>query len=129
MTVIDPALHWESIGRLQALCFPADAPVGLSPADLWVGAFIGKDLVGFTCFSWIGLWYYSRAGVLPRARGQGLQLRMLRRALRETTGLVVSDCTNSNPASAVTMVKAGMMPYWPSRPWGLPHSIYWRLDR
>lgn len=94
-----------------------------------MGAFDKRDLVGFTCFSWIGVWYYSRAGVLPRATGKRLQLRMLRLALRKTTGPVVSDCTNSNVASANTMLRAGFRPYWPSQPWGLPHSVYWRFDR
>ncbi len=129
MRVIDPLTHWAAIERLQAICFPADDPVRIGPYDVWVGAFIGRDLVGFTCLTWVGVWYYSRAGVLPRAAGKRLQLRMLRRALRETQGLVVSDCTTSNPASANTMIRAGLKPYWPAAPWGLPNSIYWRLDR
>lgn len=75
----------EDIGLildLDGLVFPADAPPILTPAAWW----IAHDDGGECGYAGASVWdapsgpvlYLSRAGVLPRARGQGLQRRFIR---------------------------------------------------
>lgn len=79
-----------------------------------------------------GVWYLARAGVLPKARGHGLQLRLIRARVKGAKAAgakaIITDCTNRNAASARSLIKAGFKPYWPQAPWAMRHSIYWKLQ-
>jgi GNAT superfamily N-acetyltransferase len=76
----------EDIGLildLDRLVFPADAPPMLMSAEWWVAAEYGGEHgpreVGYAGAAiWSGALYLCRAGVLPSARGQGLQRRFIR---------------------------------------------------
>lgn len=72
--------------------------------------------------------YLSRSGVLPKARGNGLQLRLIRARANwaRSIGLerVYSDTTD-NPHSAANLAKAGFTQFKPEKPWAFKHSLYW----
>jgi GNAT superfamily N-acetyltransferase len=76
-------------------------------------------------------WYFSRVGVLPNARGQGLQRQFMQRlegwARREGIKTLIST-TYLNPASANNFVREQWMTYMPHFPWGERDTIYWRKD-
>lgn len=120
---------------LQKQCLPHDAACVPLESDVWFLAYLGRDLVGFSVVRPLtrepGVWYLARAGVLPSARGCGLQVRMIRARVRAAKSAgakcVISDCTNSNPASARSLMRAGFKPYWPQHRWAMRHSIYWKI--
>jgi GNAT superfamily N-acetyltransferase len=123
-----------TLDYLQALCFPYDVACEYRPADLWWIVYDAGHPVAFCCTrpttadpAW---WYLARAGVLPAARGKGIQKRMLRtreHAARKAGALVmVTDCTNDNYASANSLMGCGYRLYNPAYRWGLPNSLYWR---
>lgn len=73
-------------------------------------------------------WYFSRVGVMPAARGQGLQAQLMDRfegwAKRRKVRQLIST-TYQNPPSANNFVRAQWMTYLPQHPWGAPDTIYW----
>jgi GNAT superfamily N-acetyltransferase len=72
--------------------------------------------------------YYKRAGVHPKHRGHGLQIRLMRVRERKARKMgwtsLVSECTNT-PFSANNFIKAGFQIYQPESPWAFDNSIYW----
>lgn len=73
-------------------------------------------------------WYFSRVGVMPAARGKGLQRKLMRLMQRELADKVLVSTTYRNPASANNFVREQWMTYLPAEPWGSPDTIYWRKD-
>jgi GNAT superfamily N-acetyltransferase len=73
--------------------------------------------------------YYKRVGVLPEARGWGLQLRLTRaleaRCRRNGWFRVVSD-TRDNVPSANNFIQAGYHLFEPATRWAFADSLYWR---
>jgi predicted acetyltransferase len=90
-----------------------------------------KQAVAFCAVSKVNskLWYLSRAGVLPTARGKGMQKRMIRVRVKHAFAMggsaVVTDCTADNVASANSLINCGFKLYFPENPWALSNSIYW----
>lgn len=78
---------------------------------------------------WAQTGYLALAGVVPAARGQGLQKRLIRVRLAECRRRgwhwAITD-TIDNPASACSLIAAGFRPYHPSVRWGGQASTYWR---
>ena len=78
-----------------------------------------------------GSWYFSRVGVMPSARGCGLQREFMSRlegwAKRVKVPTLVST-TYLNPHSANNFVREQWMTYLPAFPWGVADTIYWRKD-
>lgn len=72
--------------------------------------------------------YLKRAGVLPEARGNGLQKRMVRvrEALARKLGIkqLVTDTTDNIP-SANNLIACGYKLYRPQAPWGFNNTLYW----
>lgn len=75
--------------------------------------------------------YFGRVGVLPEARGHGLQLRLTRKAVERGKELgweaLYSDTTRV-PHSAANFRKAKWIEFVPENPWGKKHTLYWRKD-
>jgi GNAT superfamily N-acetyltransferase len=73
--------------------------------------------------------YFCRVGVMQEHRGRKLQLRLMRavetRARHNGWHCIVSDTTN-NLASANNFIRASYRLHEPQRPWGWPHTLYWR---
>jgi GNAT superfamily N-acetyltransferase len=74
--------------------------------------------------------YLCLVGVLPHARGNRLQLRLTRTALRwarrEGALALVTYTHPLNAASMASLIRAGMRPYVPETPWCGDGWVYWR---
>lgn len=123
----------EIVG-MQLLCLPGDTPLQPEELGLWWVAEEDGNPVGFACVQqsmrFTDTWYLSRAGVMPAARGLGLQRKFIRLRVNAArkAGKVwcISDVNNDNPVSQRNLIKCGFEPYWPTYTWGLPTSTYWR---
>ena len=88
---------------------------------VWWLAFIDGDVAGYCAIMQRGRGgYLSRAGVLARFRGQGLQKQMialrLRYAKQQGWPWVVTDTHEENAASIASLSSMGFEPYRPRNP-------------
>ena len=76
---------------------------------------------------WSDAVYMARAGVLPFARGAGLQRRLLRtrEACARRAGYLWAVTDTLNPRSMNSLIHAGYRAFEPSEPWA-GGSTYWR---
>jgi GNAT superfamily N-acetyltransferase len=117
---------------LQNICLPFDKPYDTNFGCWWIASEDGRD-IGFAglvrSVSWIDCGYLCRAGVVPFARGQGLQKKFIHVRIRQAKALgwkwVVSD-TRLNPASANSLISCGFKMFEPTNPWGCKDTLYWR---
>lgn len=118
---------------LQRVVLPHDEPREIKGDEWWI-AYQDDNPVGFASLRILPtddgavVGYLSRAGVLPKARGQGIQHRMIRARLKfakEAGASAVITDTADNPASANSLIAAGFRMYHPSQRWALPNSTYW----
>lgn len=127
---------WTSLlDYLQLECLPDDVPCPYKAGDRWWVAFDGDAPVAFAGArpsGTPGYWYLCRAGVIPSARGQGLQKRLIRvrTAAAKAAGAtaVITDTRSGNCASSNSLIGEGFRTYMPARRWALPDSIYWKKD-
>jgi ribosomal protein S18 acetylase RimI-like enzyme len=95
----------------------------------WVALSDTGTLAGFLyCEPQPGCWYFSRVGVLPAFRGQGLQRKLMRRMQRSLKTETIISTTYQNPSSANNFVREQWMTYCPRSPWGASDTIYWYKD-
>jgi GNAT superfamily N-acetyltransferase len=117
---------------MQMECLPEDEPLEAHEGTWWVT----ENAEGYTGFAacrpssrWADTLYLSRAGVLPSARGQGLQRDLIRVRLayarRKGLTWAISD-TCDGPTSSNNLIACGFRMFEPSEPWGLPRSLYWK---
>lgn len=117
---------------LQLEALPGDQPASTEQGHWWI-AFADGSPVAFA-----GLYvsaqdpqggYLCRAGVLPHARGHGLQLRLLRARERYARKLgmqtLYSD-TYDNPHSTNNLIAAGYRAFSPRIRYGFAGATYWR---
>ena len=73
--------------------------------------------------------FLSRAGVLPEARGAGLQVRMIRTRLKhartEGYNCAITYTVRDNPASFTSLQRCGFKLYIPEYEWVGPEQLYW----
>ena len=120
------------LSALQNKCLPFDAPYDTNFGSWWIATENGVD-IGFAglvrTVSWTDCGYLCRAGVIPTARGQGLQKQFIRVRLRQAKALgwrwVITDTTD-NPASANSLISTGFKLFQPTKPWGFKNTLYWR---
>jgi GNAT superfamily N-acetyltransferase len=118
--------------RLQREALPHDRPIATTQG-WWFIAYDGERPVGFSGMylstQWSDTVYLCRAGVLERARGHGLQKRLIRARIRKAKALgycwAVTD-TYENPESGNSLIRCGFRLFQPSRPWGADGVNYWR---
>ena len=126
----------EAIRLMHIECFGygwGDVSENASGSIYWV-AYCGREAAGFAVLSPSARWdktgYLSRAGVLPKFRGRGLQKKLVRVRLRATKwlgwGWVVTDTLSDNPHSMKNLIDCGFRPYEPVIVWGHSSSVYWR---
>lgn len=99
--------------------------------DVWWIAYQDGNPVGFASLRLVSggdIGYLSRAGVLPVARGQGIQRKLIRarvqHARRAGASCVVTDTTD-NPPSSNSLISEGFRMYSPAYAWANPSSCYW----
>jgi GNAT superfamily N-acetyltransferase len=123
----------DEIHRLHRECFP-DREVWWPGPDgtVWFLVFNKAEPAAFCALSPRpdGTGWMSRAGVLPRFRGQGLQARMIshREVVAQAHGFatVVTNINRDNPHSMNNFIDAGYRPFWPAEPWDDERATYWR---
>ena len=117
---------------LQNKCLPFDTPYDTNFGSWWIATENGVD-IGFAglvrTVSWTDCGYLCRAGVIPDARGQGLQKKLINVRVRQAKALgwkwLVTDTTD-NPASANSLIATGFKLFQPTKPWGFKNTLYWR---
>jgi GNAT superfamily N-acetyltransferase len=122
----------DKLSALQKICLPHDQPYDTNFGSWWIATENGVD-IGFAglvrTVSWTDCGYLCRAGVIPDARGQGLQKKLINVRVRQAKALgwnwVVTD-TRLNPASANSLISCGFKMFEPSKPWGCKDTLYWR---
>jgi GNAT superfamily N-acetyltransferase len=120
-------LHW-----LQVETLPGDTPLEVSGGYWWI-AYLDGNPAAFCSLNrssrWSNTGYLSRAGVLRKHRGIGLQKKLIRVriALAKRLGwtYVFSD-TYENPASTNNLIACGFRMYLPNKPYAGEGTIYWR---
>lgn len=127
---------WQGLlDYLQLACLPGDDPCPYKDGDCWWIAFADELPVAFAAVrptGTPGVWYLCRAGVIPTARGQGLQKRLIRVRLLAAkaagASAVVTDTRPNNCASSNSLIAAGFRTYNPATRWACDDSIYWRKE-
>jgi len=122
----------DKLSALQKICLPFDQPYDTNFGSWWIATANGVD-IGFAglvrTVSWTDCGYLCRAGVVPAARGQGLQKQFIRVRIRQAKALgwkwVITDTTD-NPASANSLIATGFKLFQPTKPWGFKNTLYWR---
>lgn len=121
------------ITQMHSTCFPGYDIPGFAGGHWWI-AYQKASPVAF-CALWRSskrakAGYLARAGVLPKARGQGLQRRMIKtreRAARELGWhTMLCDTVQDNVRSANNLIKCGYELYVPREKWAPdPAALYW----
>jgi GNAT superfamily N-acetyltransferase len=99
-------------------------------------AYSGADPVGFACLVKSTLaddvGYLKRAGVMPAARGQGLQRKLISvreaQARRNGWSQMITDTTFSNVQSSNNLIRSGYHLFEPGFRWGFNTGLYWVKD-
>lgn len=121
------------LSALHTLTFPNDVmPRWRTDGAAWI-VHDGEDPVAFLyaepCSD--GSWYFSRVGVMPVARGRGLQGELMARfeawAKANKVPTLIST-TYENPPSANNFVRRRWLTYAPAFPWGCAGTVYWFKD-
>lgn len=127
----DPDVE-ETLIELQRACLPHDS-LYMPDEGVWWIAYHRRTPVGFACLVPSlqipdGV-YLSRAGVVPYARGHGIQRRLVRARLawakREGYNWAVSDTTDNGP-SANNLIACGFRLYTPGIPYSFARALYWK---
>jgi GNAT superfamily N-acetyltransferase len=127
------------LDHLDALTFPEDDVYTKDGRGLYWWTVTKHDHVHRRVVGFCGSLYWPpdncvflcRAGVLPEARGQGLQRRMIRVRVAHAASVGAEGCytytTKDNITSANNLIRCGFELYEPMYPWGCANSIYfWR---
>lgn len=118
---------------LQESCLPGDDPRDFSKDTVWIGTDASGLDVAFCSLRPLddGQWYLSRAGVIPSARGAGLQKRMIRLRIRHVRckapgAMLITDTALDNHASSNSLMACGFQLYEPHTRWAFDNGLYWR---
>lgn len=118
--------------RLHLDTLPGDVFPNFAAGWWWVAS-SGDEAVAFAGLTpsarWTDTCYLVRSGVMSRARGNGLQKRMIQVRERFARGRgmrwLITD-TFQNPASSNSLIACGFKLFEPRDPWGLNGALYWR---
>ena len=111
----------ETVAALHTLCLPGD-DLDIDGGAMWL-AWKDETPVGFSTTRVVDkeTIFLSRSGVLPLARGERIQIRMIRAreswARREGYRYIITYTTYDNHPSICSLIKAGYRFYEPSWPW------------
>lgn len=123
------------IAKLQSVCMGGDQPSPAETGDWWIAYDAEGTAVGFGQLKpssrYANCGYLSRAGVIPAARGHGLQRQLIRVRLRRARKLGWHHCfsdTLLNPQSANNLTACGFKIFLPKKPWAFKvKTLYWRI--
>ena len=127
------AADQDSVQDLQSRIFTESDRVPVSSCHWWI-AEDGVKPVGFAGLRDIGdnIGFLCLSGVLPGARGNGLQRRMIHARTRwaKVSGFstVITYTLVSNPASSNSLIGAGFRLYDPEIAWLGRTLLYWKKE-
>ena len=112
----------EAIEAMDRVCFPFDRPYMFS-WDKNVSWIVeeGGEYVAYLSAHPLrnGVWFFSRVGVMPSHRGQGLQRKLMtameRHGRREGWREIVTYCVGRNGHSIANILEAGYRTYEPRK--------------
>jgi GNAT superfamily N-acetyltransferase len=124
----------NTLSALQEICLPYDRPYKTNIGWWWVAYDVCHNPVAFAgvvpSMRWSDSGYLCRAGVIPDARGKGLQKKLIGVRIRQAKSngwrWLITD-TYENPASSNSLIAMGFKLFEPSVPWGAKGTLYWRL--
>lgn len=117
----------EAIEAMDRVCFPFDKPYMFSwdKNVSWVicnsASKVADDLVGYISAHPLrnGVWFFSRVGVMPSHRGQGLQRKLMacmeKHGRREGWREIVTYTVGRNGFSTANILAAGYRTYEPRK--------------
>ncbi len=133
MTAIRHTTNRDTVAALDRACFPGDEPYPTTDARWWLALDAGKPLG----FAGAKFWppdrcvFLCRAGVIPEARGKGLQRRLIDVRLRWATSVKARGAytytTPDNLPSANSLIHCGFKLFEPSYAWAGSDVLYWWL--
>lgn len=112
----------RQIARMDAICFPLDAPATFAGAE-WLIGWDGETPAAYCAWKTVehdgvAVGFHYRGGVLPAYRGLGLQRQMVRlrearmRAQGLTAAVTYTDADGA--ASMRSLIAEGYRPYAPT---------------
>lgn len=123
--------RWTA-GLMDRVCFPDDETETFEGSELW---FVVNDEHNPVAYAAGNVYrpdkalYLNRAGVLPEARGSGLQRRLVRARVAWAKGrglrMVYTYTVPSNIHSINNLIACGFNAFQPSVPWNGPGFCYW----
>jgi GNAT superfamily N-acetyltransferase len=121
---VDGLLHHADLQDMQAECFPQDRPWATEEGDWWI-AFEDREFpVGFACLTagakTEDVGYLALAGVMPEARGLGLQRKLIKvreKRARELGRKRLLTYTCHNPQSTMNLIRCGFHIYKSPTDW------------
>ena len=123
----------EEAKAIHKLAFPSDAWVG-DEHTFWQAVDEKGKVVGFCSAIYLPdkrSVYLSRAAVIAKAQGRGLQRRMIkmrvRWAMEQGAHRVTSDAKMDNYESIANLIRCGFHFYDPPKPWAGFSSHYFVL--
>lgn len=124
----------ETIRDLHLKCFDCDEPCSTSTGHWWIAYDSKRTPIAFAgieqSYQWSDTGYLCRSGVIPQARGAGLQKKLIRVRLsfakRYGWNYVITDTAKDNVASSNSLISCGFRLYNPSYKWGFKSGNYWR---
>lgn len=117
--------------KLDFLVFPADEARIEDYQHNWLVTDSDNDPIAYACLKVLNrsTLYFTRAGVLPTARGKGLQLRLIRArvnwARRNAFKTIITYTSYENAASYHNLQKAGFKLYYPEYLYAGREFLYW----
>jgi len=132
---VDGAEYADELHRFNGMCpetFPTLTARHIENGFWWF-AYLDAEAIAFAgmveMIPFPSVGYLKRAYVMPDHRGHGLQSRFM--ALREAKAReigwthIVSECAETNVASAANFSRSGFSRCDPEQKWGAPNSAYW----
>lgn len=126
----------EILSLLHHQTFTPSVPHGDYGDGFWWIAYFDGDPVAYagiieSAYDDDDVGYFSRVGVLPQHRGNGLQRRLMRafeaKARKLGWSRMVTDTTDTTH-SANNILAAGYRLYSPRHPWAFQNTLYWTKD-
>jgi GNAT superfamily N-acetyltransferase len=126
-------IETAELDDLDARCLPYDDRCNKRNTAWWVAREATTGVMvafaGATYWDPDRCFYLCRAGVLPSARGHGLQRRMIRarvsHARTKKAHGVYTYTTADNHRSANNLIACGFRVWAPAHPWAGNNVIYW----
>ena len=116
---------------LEAQCFPVDEAVEDKEDIVWW--MVTDDTERPVAYAGLKGNYLCTCGVLPSARGKGLQKKLIRARVRQAkkhgVPLVITYTVHDNPASMNSLITCGFKTYEPDYAWaGRKNVVYFFKD-